>query len=47
MVNETSVAMVIALEPCASARPPNQYTAAGMIAKLIWIADITQRPAIR
>ena len=47
VVNETSVGTEIACEPCASASPPNQYTAAGITAKLIWIDDITQRPAIR
>ena len=27
--------------------PPNQYTAAGMTEKLVWIVAITQRPAMR
>ena len=31
----------------ASASPPNQYTAAGMTEKLVWIDAITQRPAMR
>ena len=47
VVNATSVATSIACEPLASASPPNQYTAAGMTEKLVWIDAITQRPAIR
>ena len=46
-MNATSVATSIALDPFASASPPNQYTAAGMTEKLVWIDAITQRPAIR
>jgi hypothetical protein len=47
VVNATSVATSIACEPLARASPPNQYTAAGMTAKVVWIDAITQRPAIR
>src|SRR2546421_6953102 len=47
VVKATSVAIEKVCEPLASARPPNQYTAAGMTAKLVWIEAITQRPAIR
>ena len=46
-MNATSVGTVIACEPCASASPPNQYTAAGMTANVVWIDAIIQRPAIR
>ena len=47
VVNETSSGTETTCEPWASASPPNQYTAAGMIEKLVWIDAITQRPAIR
>ena len=47
VVNATSVPIVIAVEPCESAKPPTQYTAAGMNANTIWIDAIIQRPVIR
>ena len=48
VVNETSVGTVSDVDqPCAIASPPNQYAAAGITAKLVWIVAIIQRPAIR
>ncbi len=48
VVNETSVGTVIVVDqPCARAMPPNQYVAAGITAKLVWIIAIIQRPAMR
>ncbi len=47
VANETRVGTVMACEPCERARPPNQYTAAGMTANVVWIEAITQRPAMR
>ena len=47
VVNATSSGSDTASDPPASARPPNQYTAAGITAKLVWIDAITQRPAMR
>ncbi len=42
-VNATS----IGIDPLESAKPPNQYTAAGITEKLVWIDAITHRPAMR
>ncbi len=47
VVKATSVPIEIASEPRALEKPANQYTSAGMIAKVIWIEAIIQRPVIR
>src|SRR4029453_5245185 len=47
VVKATSSGSETASDPPASASPPNQYTAAGITAKLVWIEAITQRPAMR
>ena len=47
VVKATSTGSETASDPPASASPPNQYTAAGITAKLVWIDAITQRPAMR
>ena len=47
VVKATSVPIVIVWEPFAMLQPANQYTSAGMIAKVIWIEAIIQRPVIR
>ena len=47
MVNATSVPIEIAWLPPAMLWPANQYTAAGMIAKLICTDAMRQRPAMR
>ena len=47
VVNATTVPIVIACPPEAMLSPANQYTAAGMIAKLICTEAMRQRPAMR
>jgi hypothetical protein len=47
VVKATSVPIEIAAAPETKLWPANQYTSAGMIAKVIWIVAITQRPAMR
>ena len=47
VVKATSVPIVIDCEPRAIEKPANQYTRAGMIAKVIWMEAIIQRPVIR
>ncbi len=39
-------AMIVGIETTC-VNPPNQYTAAGITEKLVWIDAITQRPAMR
>ena len=47
VVNATSVLIEIAPLPLAIVQPANQYTSAGMTAKVVWMAAIIQRPVIR
>ena len=46
-MNATSVPIEIAPLPLAIVQPANQYTSAGMTAKVVWMAAIIQRPVIR